>query len=117
MPGIPSSRLEDENRTTLFDLSLAQVLGKIKPGVRKMVTALRLYRVKTGKTLRQVARELGIPEVGLCRVERGQGYIPPAWRQKLASFFGVPVSEICDPTTGWPVLVDMEMPKLIRRQA
>lgn len=32
MPGIPSLRLEDENRTCLFDLSLVQVLGKIKPG-------------------------------------------------------------------------------------
>ncbi len=82
-----------------------------------MVTVLRVYRVKTGKTLRQVARELGIPEVGLCRVERGQAYIPPAWREKLADFLAVPVSEICEEATGWPVLVDMPQPKLIRRQA
>lgn len=80
-----------------------------------MVTALRLHRVKTGKTLRQMARELGIPEVGLCRVERGQAYIPPAWRQKLADFFGVPVSEICDEETGWPVLINQPMPKLVRK--
>ncbi len=80
-----------------------------------MVTALRVYRVKTGKTLRQVARELGIPEVGLCRVERGQAYIPPAWRAKLADFYAVDISEICDPETGWPVLVDMPQPKLIRK--
>lgn len=81
-----------------------------------MVTALRLYRVKTGKTLRQVARELGIPEVGLCRCERGQAYIPPAWRERLAKALGVQVEDICDSETGWPVLVDMEMPKLIRRK-
>lgn len=81
-----------------------------------MGTALRLYRVKTGKTLRQVARELGIPEAGLCRVERGQAYVPPPWQQKLADFFGVPVSEICDPTTGWPLLVDAPMPKLVLKE-
>ncbi len=80
-----------------------------------MVTNLRLLRVKTGKTLRQVAQELQIPEVGLCRVERGHAYIPPAWREKLTSYFNVKISEICDPETGWPVLVDMPQPKLIRK--
>ncbi|MCG0276604.1 MAG: helix-turn-helix domain-containing protein [Thermosediminibacteraceae bacterium] len=80
-----------------------------------MVTALRVYRVKTGKTLRQTAQELGISEIQLCRIERGQSYIPPHLRQKLANFFGVPISEICDEATGWPILVDMEMPKLIKK--
>ncbi|WP_041537640.1 helix-turn-helix domain-containing protein [Carboxydothermus hydrogenoformans] len=80
-----------------------------------MVTALRVLRVKTGKTLRQIANELRISEIQLCRIERGQSYIPPHLRQKLADFFSVSVSEICDEATGWPILVDMEMPKLVRK--
>lgn len=80
-----------------------------------IVTALRVYRVKTGKTLRQTARELGISEMSLCRIERGQAYVPPGWRQKLADFFGVPVSEICDPATGWPTLIDQPKAKPVRR--
>lgn len=80
-----------------------------------MVTALRVYRVKTGKTLRQTAQELGISEIQLCRIERGQSYIPPHLRQRLADFFGVSISEICDETTGWPILVDQPMPNLIKK--
>lgn len=69
-----------------------------------MVTNLRLLRVKTGRTLRQVARELQIPEVGLSRVEKARAYIPPAWRERLAQALGVRVEDICDPATGWPKL-------------
>lgn len=80
-----------------------------------MVTNMRVLRVKRGLTIRKLAKELGIHECWLNRMERGQNYIPPHLRQKLADFFGVPISEICDEVTGWPVLVDMEMPKLIRQ--
>lgn len=80
-----------------------------------MVTNLRLLRVCKGLTVRKVAAQLGVNETWYCRMERGQNYIPPHYRQKLAEFFGVPVSEICDEVTGWPILVDMEMPKLVRK--
>ncbi|MCG0277779.1 MAG: helix-turn-helix domain-containing protein [Thermanaeromonas sp.] len=80
-----------------------------------MVTNLRLLRVRKGLTVRKVAAQLGVNETWYCRMERGQNYIPPHYRQKLAEFFGVPVSEICDPTTGWPVLIDQPMPKLVRK--
>ncbi len=80
-----------------------------------MVTNLRLLRVRKGLTVRKVAAQLGVNETWYCRMERGQNYIPPHYRQKLAEFFGVPVSEICDKATGWPVLVDMPMPKLVRK--
>jgi len=82
-----------------------------------MVTNLRLLRVRKGLTLKDMAAQIGLNETWYCRMERGQNYIPPHLRQRLADFFGVPISEICDEVTGWPVLVDMEMPKLIRRQA
>ncbi|KXG76615.1 hypothetical protein AN618_15080 [Fervidicola ferrireducens] len=80
-----------------------------------MVSNLRLLRTRKGLTIREVSKMLGIPETELCRIEKGQAYIPPKWRPKIADFFGVPISEICDITTGWPVLVDMEMPKLVRK--
>lgn len=80
-----------------------------------MVTNLRILRVCKGLTVRKVAGQLGVNETWYCRMERGQNYIPPHYRQKLAEFFGVPVSEICDEVTGWPILVDMEMPKLVRK--
>ena len=80
-----------------------------------MVTNLRLLRVHKGLTIRKVATQLGFNESWYCRMERGQNYIPPHYRQKLADFFGVPISEICDEITGWPILVDMKMPKLVRK--
>ena len=80
-----------------------------------VVTNLRLLRVRKGLTLRDVSRELGIHDTWLCRIERGQNYIPYHWRHVLADFFGVPVSEICDPETGWPILVDIPMPNLVRK--
>ena len=80
-----------------------------------MVTNLRLLRVRKGLTVRKVATLLGFNESWLNRMERGQNYIPPHLRKKLADFFGVPISEICDEATGWPILVDMPMPKLIRK--
>jgi len=69
---------------------------------------LRICRLKKGKTLRQVARELGVSEVGLCRIEKGQAYIPPAWRKKLINYYDVSPIEIFDPETGWPVLIKEE---------
>ncbi|MDN5331413.1 MAG: helix-turn-helix protein [Tepidanaerobacteraceae bacterium] len=80
-----------------------------------MVTNLRILRVKRGLTIRKLAKELEIHECWLNRMELGQSYIPPHLRQKIADFFGVQVSEICDEATGWPILVDMEMPKLVRK--
>lgn len=70
-----------------------------------MVTNMRLLRVAKGLTLRQAAKGLGMHESWYCRIERGQAYVPPHLREKLAGFYGVPVNEICDPVTGWPVLV------------
>lgn len=79
-----------------------------------MVTNLRILRTRKGLTIREVSQKLNIPETELCRIERGLAYVPPKWRGKLADFYGVPISEICDEATGWPILVDMEMPKLVR---
>ncbi|HHY39480.1 MAG TPA: helix-turn-helix transcriptional regulator [Clostridia bacterium] len=70
-----------------------------------MVTALRLRRVRTGKTLRQFAREIGINEGTLIRIERGQCYVPKKWREPLAQALGVDPEEVLDPQTGWPRLV------------
>ncbi|TDA64500.1 MAG: XRE family transcriptional regulator [Clostridia bacterium] len=69
-----------------------------------MITALRLARMKTGKTLRSFANENHFSEVMLSRIERGQAYVPPNWREKLAQALGVRVEDICDPVTGWPRL-------------
>lgn len=80
-----------------------------------MVTNLRLLRVRKGLTLKETAAQINLNETWYCRMERGQSYIPPHLRQKLADYFNVPVSEICDEVTGWPILVDMPMPKLIRK--
>jgi len=80
-----------------------------------MVTNLRVLRVTRGLSIRELSQELEVHETWLCRIERGQNYIPPHLRQKLADFFGVPVSEICDELTGWPILVDMEQPDLVRK--
>ena len=80
-----------------------------------MVTNLRLLRVRKGLTLKETAVQINLNETWYCRMERGQNYIPPHYRQKLADFFGVPVSEICDEVTGWPVLIDRPMPDLVRK--
>jgi len=66
-----------------------------------MITVLRLQRVRTGKTLRQFARENDLSEVVLCRIERGKQYISPAAREVLANALGMPVDQICD-EHGWP---------------
>lgn len=69
------------------------------------VTNLRVLRVKTGRSIREFAKILGMPENVLNRIERGQLYVPPKWRRPLAEALGVPEEEICDPRTGWPRLV------------
>jgi DNA-binding XRE family transcriptional regulator len=61
-----------------------------------MVTALRIARIKTGLNLRAFAKNLGIPETTLCKIERGTHYVPPAWRPKLAEAVGLTVEEICN---------------------
>ena len=61
-----------------------------------MVTALRIARIKTGLSLRAFARNLGIPETTLCKIERGTHYVPPAWRSKLAEAVGLTIAEICN---------------------
>ena len=66
-----------------------------------MITALRLARTKTGKTMRHFAREHGFAETALCRIERGQAYIPEKWRQRLASSLQIGIDELCD-ERGWP---------------
>lgn len=53
-----------------------------------MVTNLRLLRVRKGLTLKDMAAQIGLNETWYCRMERGQNYIPPHLRQKLADFFG-----------------------------
>lgn len=75
-----------------------------------MVTRLKVLRAKTGLTLRQTAKEIGIHETFLCRIERGQSYLPPNLRERLAAFYGVKVETICNPQTGWPVLVKPRKP-------
>jgi len=67
-----------------------------------VVTALRVYRVATGDTIKEFARKHGLSEVMLSRMERGHYYIPSTWRQRLADSLGVRVEDICDPQTGWP---------------
>ncbi|SHF60757.1 Helix-turn-helix domain-containing protein [Desulfofundulus australicus DSM 11792] len=70
-----------------------------------MLTCLRVLRMRTGKTLRAFAKEYGFNETVLTRIERGQYYVPPAWREPLANALGCEVKDICDPKTGWPKLV------------
>ncbi len=69
-----------------------------------MVTKLRLARVKTDLTLRQFSRQHGFSEIVLCRIERGQSYVPPAWREKLAEALDREPDQLWDPVTGWPRL-------------
>lgn len=61
-----------------------------------MVTALRIARIKTGLSLRAFAKNVGIPETTLCKIERGTHYVPPGWRPKLAEAVGLRVEEICN---------------------
>lgn len=71
----------------------------------EMVTKLRLLRLQADMTLREFAKELGLSETLLVRVERGHSYVPPAWRAKLAGALGRRPEELWDPVTGWPKLV------------
>lgn len=82
-----------------------------------MLTNLRLLRLKAGLTVRAAAKELGVHETWLSRIEKGRAVVPESWREKLAAYYKVPPEELYDPATGWPVLVDMPMPKPVRRQA
>jgi ribosome-binding protein aMBF1 (putative translation factor) len=70
-----------------------------------MVTVIRLARVKAGLSLRDFARKHKFPESAFCRVERGQAYVPPNWRKRLAKALGLSIEEICDLTTGWPKII------------
>lgn len=66
-----------------------------------MITKARLERLKMGLTMREFARQVGIHEDQLGRVERGQAYIPPAWRNKLAKALDVSEDALCS-ADGWP---------------
>jgi hypothetical protein len=70
-----------------------------------MITAIRLARVKTGSSLRDFAKKNRFPESAYCRVERGQAYVPPNWRKRLAKALGLSIEEICDLATGWPKIL------------
>lgn len=70
---------------------------------RRPVTRLRVARVRTGLNLRQFARDYGLSEARLCKVERGIEYIPPAWREVLAKALGVSVQDLID-ERGFPKL-------------
>jgi DNA-binding XRE family transcriptional regulator len=61
-----------------------------------MITALRIARIRTGMSLRDFARKVGIPETTLCKIEKGTHYVPPAWRPKLAEALGIRVGEMCN---------------------
>lgn len=74
-------------------------------GGRSRVTALRIARVRTGLNLRAFAREQGLPEARLCKVERGIEYVPPAWRPLLAKALGVTEQDLVD-ERGFPKLAD-----------
>lgn len=78
-----------------------------------MLSVLKLERLKKGKRRREVARELGIPEVALCRVENGQAYVPPGWRSRLADYYGVSPSELWN-EYGWPLIVVDRLPVIGR---
>jgi transcriptional regulator with XRE-family HTH domain len=69
-----------------------------------MVTKLRIARIKTGLSLRQFARNNGLSETTLSRIERGTQYVPPKWRLALAAALDLAVIEICD-DRGWPSLL------------
>ena len=79
-----------------------------------MLTVLRLERLKKGKQLREVAREIGIPEVSLSRIENGQGYVPPAYRERLANYYGLAPYELWN-EFGWPLIVAEEQPEMFRK--
>ncbi len=79
-----------------------------------MLTVLKFERLKRGKQLREVAREIGMPEVSLCRVENGQGYVPPAYRERLAEFYGLAPDELWN-EYGWPLIVADEQPAMVRK--
>lgn len=57
---------------------------------------LRSARLNRGFSIRQLAREIDVPEQTIRRAEDGLG-ISPANAFKIASFFGYKVTEI------WPV--------------
>lgn len=77
-----------------------------------MLTVLKFERLKRGKQLREVARQIGMPEVSLCRVESGQGYVPPAYRERLAEFYELPPDQLWN-EYGWPLIVADEQPVMI----
>ena len=60
------------------------------------LTVIRLERLQLGSTLRAFAREWNRAEGTLSRIEFGRQYVPPAWRCRLATAFGLTETEICD---------------------
>lgn len=66
------------------------------------VTRLRVFRVQSGLSIKDFANKHGLSAQMLNRMELGQAYIPPHWRERLADALGVSVSDICDPQSGWP---------------
>jgi transcriptional regulator with XRE-family HTH domain len=69
-----------------------------------MVTKVRITRIKTGLSLRAFAKTYGLSEVTLCRIEKGNQYIPPVWRDRLAKALNSSIDELCD-EHGWPRLI------------
>ncbi len=70
-------------------------------------TAIRIARIRTGKNLRDFARQHGLSESTLCRAERGIGYVPPAWRPVLARALNVTEDALVD-ERGFPKLDEVE---------
>lgn len=76
-----------------------------------MLTILKFERLKRGKQLREVANEIGMPEVSLCRCENAQGYVPPAYRERLAKYYGLNPAELWN-EYGWPLIVAEQQPTM-----
>ena len=61
-----------------------------------LATKLRVARVATGLTMKEFAKKHGLNADRLCRIERGQMYVPPAWRPILSEVLDIRQDELID---------------------
>jgi len=80
-----------------------------------LVTRLKVLRVQKGLKVKEVAQALGIHPNLLSRIECGQSWIPPKYREKLADFYNTSVAEICN-EVGWPTLYNKPTPNIVREE-
>lgn len=72
------------------------------------LTKIRLIRIKGEKTIREIAKEIGMSETELIKIDNGRMWVPTKWRSPLANALGITADEIIDPATGLPVFVNIE---------